>query len=278
MRSCRPVSPKLLITVHYGVRYFLAGCIDCVIGAVTIRERLRLIQNDTSHIAYCQYVYLVRLNRLFPGRLVHRRRGWPRWRGRLSLDSIKRAIAPGFTLRRVVRHDFSRTTIYSMSNCTAAASELLYFSNAPSPMELFPAASSLSRAICVQVRRRTGGNPTTPRLASSSGEIGGNPAVPSSEFTSARFSARSRATSSSSSSTYRPRACRPSQVIIDCHMVFSRIDFSLSAFDFRSATKTFPPPKPRQAEARPTVRRLDAPLDLSYSRPTSVIKRIGEHS
>lgn len=59
---------------------------------------------------------------------------------------------------------------------------------------LRPAASSLSRAICVQVRLRTGGSATGPRRASSSGEIGGKPAVPKSEFTSARFSPRKRAT------------------------------------------------------------------------------------
>ncbi len=84
---------------------------------------------------------------------------------------------------------------------------------------LFPAAISLSRAICVQVRRRTGAIPTTPRRASSSTEIGGNPAVPSSEFTSARFSARSRATSSSSSNTYRDRNRRATQFINFCHIV-----------------------------------------------------------
>ena len=82
----------------------------------------------------------------------------------------------------------------------ACATFLRYFSAA-----LFPAAISLCRAICVQVRRRAGESPTTPRLASPSSEIGGNPAVPSSEFTSARFSTRSRAASSSSSNTYRER-------------------------------------------------------------------------
>ena len=69
-----------------------------------------------------------------------------------------------------------------------------------------PAASSLSRAIC----RRCG--------ASCSSARGGNPAVPSSEFTSARFSARSRAVSSSSKRTYRPRRFRANHVINSCHM------------------------------------------------------------
>jgi hypothetical protein len=86
-----------------------------------------------------------------------------------------------------------------------------------SPAELFPAAISLSRAICVQVRLRTGDNPTSPRPASSSGETGGNPAVPNKEFTSARFSARSRAVSSSSNTTYRDRNRRESQPTIVCH-------------------------------------------------------------
>ena len=166
-----------------------------------------------------QCVYLVCANRIFPGRLIHRRWRWMRGRWRLGLDSIQCAIAPRLTLRLGVSHEFSQTTTSFMLNCDSVASEAPYFSPAPCPIELFPAAISLSRAICVQVRRRTGDNPTTPRLASSSGEIGGNPAVPSSEFTSARFSARSRAVSSSSRSTYRPRACRASHAIIVCHMI-----------------------------------------------------------
>ena len=72
----------------------------------------------------------------------------------------------------------------------------------------FPAAISLSRAICAQVRLRTAVIPVPPRRASSSKESGGNPAVPSSEFTSARFSARNRSTSASSASTYRDRKCK----------------------------------------------------------------------
>jgi len=73
--------------------------------------------------------------------------------------------------------------------------------------ETFPAAISRSRAICVHVRRRTGAIAALPRNSSSS-VTGGNPAVPSSEFTSARFSARNRATSCSSIRTYRLRAFR----------------------------------------------------------------------
>jgi len=95
----------------------------------------------------------------------------------------------------------------------AALLNVAYFSVAR-----FPAASSLSRAICVQVRRRTGVMAAGPRRRSSSSDTGGNPAVPRSEFTSARFSARSRSTSRSSSRTYRLRACRDSHVIRDCHI------------------------------------------------------------
>ena len=106
-----------------------------------------------------------------------------------------------------VGHGFSRDNkIRAIAAALAAAAQAKYYLFLVcSPIELFPAAISLSRAICVQVRRRTGDNPTSPRRASSSAKTGGNPAVPSSEFTSARFSARSRAVSSSSSNTYRDR-------------------------------------------------------------------------
>jgi len=101
----------------------------------------------------------------------------------------------------------------------AAAQASCYAPLVCSPAELFPAAISLSRAICVQVRRRTGDNPTSPRRASSSGKTGGNPAVPNNEFTSARFSARSRAVSSSSNTTYRDRNRRESHPITILHII-----------------------------------------------------------
>jgi hypothetical protein len=92
-----------------------------------------------------------------------------------------------------------------------------------------PAANSLSRAICDHVRLRTGGSATGPHRAPSSGEIGGKPAVPRSEFTSARFSPRSRATSSSSMRTYRERSRRPTQVSAVCHMIIRGITPPLAA-------------------------------------------------
>ncbi len=91
----------------------------------------------------------------------------------------------------------------------------LHFSVAPLP------AASPSRAICVQARRRTADIIPPPRRTSSSNEIGGNPAVPSSEFTSARFSDRSLCTSSSSINTYRPRNFLPAHSIIVFHIIFA---------------------------------------------------------
>ena len=107
----------------------------------------------------------------------------------------------------MIRHP---SAFQRFATCPSVARPLATRPSIARPLATFPAASSRSRAICDQVLRRTAASPTAPRFASSSTEIGGNPAVPNSEFTSPRFSNRKRATSSSSSTTYRERKCRDS--------------------------------------------------------------------
>jgi hypothetical protein len=69
------------------------------------------------------------------------------------------------------------------------------------PTQGFVASDSLNFCICCQDLRRILGN--SAGFTASANSTGGNPAVPSNEFISARFSIRNRATSPSSIPTYR---------------------------------------------------------------------------
>jgi hypothetical protein len=131
-----------------------------------------------------------------------------------------------------------------------------------------PAANSRSRAICVHERLRTGVIGVTPRRSSSSSDTGGNPAVPSKEFTSARFSARNRSTSCSKSRTYRLRATRANQVIIECHIGLSRTGFSLSVFDFVKCDTRSPHQFPTKPVSDPKII-----SDFKLSSPSAEVNR-----